>query len=248
MIQFIPVASGSGGNCYIVKAGNDKLLVECGIGINRIKEALNYDMDPVQGCLVSHSHGDHDKSVLKLGLSSGIGTWASKQTCESIKAKNGGGPCFLSELPDEGQASVGTFHVFGFEVPHDDPGTFGFVIEHEDEVGRILYASDLQYMPFALPVCDIIAIEANYDPTILKSNVTDGVVDHDRYRRVLQTHNSIDTVIEMLQKANLKMCREIWLIHLSDQNSNADEFKRRVQQVTGIPTYIAPSKTQGALV
>jgi hypothetical protein len=46
-------------------------------------------------------------------------------------------------------------------------------------------------------------------------------------------------VIGMLRANNLSRCREIWLLHLSDANSDEREMQRRVQEETGIATYIA---------
>jgi len=43
----------------------------------------------------------------------------------------------------------------------------------------------------------------------------------------------------MLKANDLSQCREIWLLHLSDGNSDENEMRRRVQEATGIATYIA---------
>jgi hypothetical protein len=41
-------------------------------------------------------------------------------------------------------------------------------------------------------------------------------------------------------KANdLSKVQEIWLLHLSEQNSCEKRFKEEVQKITGKPTYIA---------
>ena len=64
-----PIASGSSGNCYYVSDGITELLLDCGIPIKRICEAL-WDMGTrlsnIEGCFVTHSHGDHVKAAQKL--------------------------------------------------------------------------------------------------------------------------------------------------------------------------------------
>lgn len=50
------LASGSSGNCYIVQAGEEKLILECGIGYKEILKGLNYTIKNVKGCLISHQH------------------------------------------------------------------------------------------------------------------------------------------------------------------------------------------------
>lgn len=50
------LATGSKGNCYILQAGNDKLLLECGIPYKEILKGLDFNLNGVQGCLISHEH------------------------------------------------------------------------------------------------------------------------------------------------------------------------------------------------
>ena len=44
----------------------------------------------------------------------------------------------------------------------------------------------------------------------------------------------LNTVIGMLRANDLSRCREVWLLHLSDANSDEKEMQRRVQEETGI--------------
>ena len=56
-MKFTPIASSSRGNCYIVEAeGNKPLLIEAGIPIKKIREALNFGLSNLAGCLISHEH------------------------------------------------------------------------------------------------------------------------------------------------------------------------------------------------
>lgn len=50
------LATGSKGNCYLLQAGNDKLLLECGIPYKEILKGLDFNLNGVQGCLISHEH------------------------------------------------------------------------------------------------------------------------------------------------------------------------------------------------
>lgn len=56
--------------------------------------------------------------------------------------------------------------------------------------------------------------------------------------RVIKSHLSIKNCIDYLDK-DLESIENIILIHLSDNNSIAHEFKEKIQRVTGKPTYIA---------
>ena len=58
------LATGSKGNCYILTSSKkEKLIIECGIGIKKILEGLEFDLNGVCGCLVTHEHKDHSKSI-----------------------------------------------------------------------------------------------------------------------------------------------------------------------------------------
>lgn len=46
--------SGSSGNCYILTAGTDKLILEAGVNEDELLEALNYDIGSVGAVLCTH--------------------------------------------------------------------------------------------------------------------------------------------------------------------------------------------------
>ena len=50
------IGSGSRGNCYILKANNEKLILDCGLPIKVIKQGLDFDLGGIQGVLISHAH------------------------------------------------------------------------------------------------------------------------------------------------------------------------------------------------
>lgn len=51
------IASGSSGNCYVIKDGVTTILLECGVKYDRILKGVDYIIANVSGCLLSHSHG-----------------------------------------------------------------------------------------------------------------------------------------------------------------------------------------------
>ena len=81
-------------------------------------------------------------------------------------------------------------------------------------------------------------IEANYDPEILTLNGNTGRVDRGRVKRVIDTHMSIETALLTIKKLDKSRLKEIWLLHLSNDNAGED-FKKRVQEIAGCEVYIA---------
>ena len=48
------INSGSSGNAYILESNGEKLLIELGVAWKDILKSLNYKINDVAGCLVSH--------------------------------------------------------------------------------------------------------------------------------------------------------------------------------------------------
>lgn len=56
MIEFKVFHSGSSGNLYQVISGNKSLLIDPGVPIKKIKQALDFKLSSVSGALISHQH------------------------------------------------------------------------------------------------------------------------------------------------------------------------------------------------
>ena len=82
-------------------------------------------------------------------------------------------------------------------------------------------------------------IEANYAEDIMIGNVRDEKVPLSLAERVAGTHMSIDTLLSLLRANDMTKVRQIYLLHLSDNNSDAEVFKKMVQRETGAEVYIA---------
>ena len=57
--------------------------------------------------------------------------------------------------------------------------------------------------------------------------------------RVVQNHMSLETVKGFLAANDLSRTREIYLLHLSDDHSDAERFRREVQELTGKEVHLA---------
>lgn len=52
-MDLLAIASGSGGNCYIV---NGEIMIECGLPLARIRKGGGYKLSEIKACLISHEH------------------------------------------------------------------------------------------------------------------------------------------------------------------------------------------------
>lgn len=219
------VGSGSSGNSYIIDDGDSVLLIECGVAPKKTKQALNYDLSRVVGCLLSHSHGDHSKYAKEI-MKMGIDLYCSPQTAEECGLSGHR----LKGLSGMVETTPGTYTVLPFEL-HHDVRTFGFFIRSETACENLLFMTDSAYTEYTFPNLNYIMIETSYSEEMIK-----GEPDAPRLRR---SHMSIENAVKMLEANDLSKVKEIWLLHLSNRFGNSEAFKKNIQAVTGCPVYIA---------
>lgn len=228
------LGSSSRGNGYILDNGTEALLIECGVPFQGVQKAVNFDVHRIVGCVISHEHGDHAKHVQKV-LDSRIPCYSSAGTATALGLSNN--PlvvCMDSNKP----YCVGGFKVMGFDVQHDAEEPFGYLIHHE-EMGTVLFATDTYYLKYKFAGLSNILIECNYRLDILEANVEAGRIAKPQRDRTIKSHLSYDTCLETLQANDLSKVNNIVLIHLSDGNSNAEEFRKGIAQATCKNVHIA---------
>jgi phosphoribosyl 1,2-cyclic phosphodiesterase len=129
--------------------------------------------------------------------------------------------------------------VVGFHAVHDAPGTMGFLVGSPDG-GRLLYLTDSAYTPYTFDGLTHVAVEVNHDLDLMRGKTVDGQIDPVRYRRTVSNHMSLNRALDLLRAIDKRRLQEVWLLHLSDANSDEAAFKAAVQEVVGVPVHVAP--------
>lgn len=233
-MKLLVLGSSSAGNCYLLRGNSQTLILEAGLPLKAVKQALNFCLQSVAGCLISHRHGDHALHLTQY-VQAGIPTWANTDTIEKLPEQYQS--MVAGTLRHGKQFNIGEFKILPFEVKHDVP-CFGFIIQH-NESGKILFITDTHEVPYKFKGLNHIMIEANYEEEILVKNVWNGKVDPQRAERVRRSHLSVENCVHTLACNDLSEVANIILLHLSPHNSDADSFRSRVVEATGIPTAIA---------
>lgn len=228
------INSNSSGNCYVLYNDTESLLIECGVKFSVIKKAINFDLLKVCGCILTHEHKDHSQAVNDL-LNSGIEVWASSGTHLACGTDQHRRARFTFS---EDVFRVGKFKVLAFGVKHDANEPLGYLINHP-ETGNVLFLTDTYYCEYKFSGLNNILVEANYSQRILEEKVKNGYVLPFLQQRIVRSHMNIETTIDLLKANDLKAVNNIVLIHLSDSNSDANEFVNMVSDATSKSVFIA---------
>lgn len=226
------LASGSKGNCYLLKSGDSSLLIEAGIPYKKIQQGIGFGVTNLDGCLISHEHGDHSQAVKDL-MKTGVDVYTSLGTAAALKLSGHR----LKFMVAGGQFYIGSWLVKPFNTQHDAAEPLGFLIAKDGE--KCLYATDTFYLKYRFRELKYIMLECNYELGILNQNIQSGSVPAPLKKRIMTSHFSLSAVKDFLAANDLSRVKEIWLLHLSDSNSDSARFKKEIQELTGKVVKIA---------
>jgi phosphoribosyl 1,2-cyclic phosphodiesterase len=228
------LGSSSKGNSYVLISPTGSLIIEVGLPIKTILHGLNYDISKVIGAIATHSHLDHISSAKEI-MKAGIDLFITRETSDALKLSGHR----LNIIEPLKQFEIGEFIVLPFPTEHDCPGSVGYLFHHKPTGFKSLFATDTYYLKNKFRNLNAILIECNYIKETLDANIAAGYVDERMKPRLLQSHFSLEHVKEFLQANDLSQCREIILLHLSSQNSDATQMIREIKELTGITPKIA---------
>ncbi|MCQ2546137.1 MAG: MBL fold metallo-hydrolase [Clostridia bacterium] len=170
-VKFCSFASGSSGNCYLIKDEETAILIDAGISGKRIFEGLRQTdtpMDMVQAILVTHEHSDHVMSLPILTRKiPGARVYANEATWNSIERP----------VAEEQQSVfvtgedfyIGDFIIRPFRISHDAAEPVGFSVFH-DEI-QISICTDSGYISEEIfeeiSRADLLLLEANHEKEML---------------------------------------------------------------------------------
>lgn len=223
--------SGSKGNAYKVECVGGTLLLDAGLNCRELRRR-GCNLAEIDAALITHSHGDHAAGVGEL-VRRGIPCYMSESTKLAVGVNSPACQIFKTGRTFKVGESV---MVRPFALEHDVPNV-GFLIGDGDE--QLIYITDTCACRYRFKKLNIIMVECNHSYEIVDRKVALGTFPKARADRLYKSHFALENVLVFLKQLDLSCVREIWLIHLSDTNSNEDKFKKEVERATGLPVYIA---------
>ncbi len=261
MARYCSLFSGSGGNCTYIGCGEGGILIDAGVSASRTVKALgerDIDIGSIRAVFVTHEHTDHIGGLAVLTEKLGCPVYASAGTLDGILEAHALRPSVRAEVMGRAQEVAG-MRVTAFHTSHDSRESLGYTVQTPD--GHTLgIVSDsgvvTDAMRRALAGCDLIHIESNHDPELLRS----GPYPYPLKQRILSSTGHLSNATcsaELVSLARQGACRFI-LTHLSRENNRPELARQTALAALGAAGLIdgldfllkvaPPVNTEGVLI
>lgn len=210
MLKFALVASGSKGNCCIIKNEQTSIVIDCGSTKTHLSQSfsqLQYDHQTCDALFITHSHSDH---ISQLKMFDNIATYAK---CELDTPR-------FTKLASLSKTRIGNMNIHEIPLSHDAENTSGFIIE--DEHSKIVYITDTgyikeEYYPL-LQGADYYIFESNHDIEMLMATRRPMYVK----QRIIGDvgHLCNEDSAYVLNQLVTSKTKEIVLAHLSEEGNS----------------------------
>ena len=207
-MKYYSLASGSKGNCFVVKTNHTTVVIDCGSTKKHlINSFTNIDINytQVDALLVTHGHSDHVSQVKMFG---------NIPTFSPIPFNNGQG---YQQVVPFMSFHINELTITPIPLSHDSAETVGYIIEDAHE--KLVYITDTGYVKNTLipriKDAHYIVLESNHDPEMLMNSRRPHGIKH----RILSDsgHLSNQACAEVLGKIVSLKTKEVVLAHLSDE-------------------------------
>lgn len=228
-------ASSSRGNLYRVISDSfrTQLLIECGLPMKDIRKILGTQMTEIDGVLISHEHKDHSKAIHEF-LKVGIDVYTSKGTLTASGTERS---AYSHCIKSQEVITIGDITILPFEINHDAAEPLGFMLRDENDI--VMFATDTYNVEYKINGATKLMIECNHSYEIIDKKVAAGTLDKKRAERLVRSHFGFENLKKWLKMNDLTSLKEIFLLHLSKTNADPIQFQKEIEELTGVPTYIA---------
>ena len=227
------LASSSSGNCFVLTADDGKkLILDCGIPIKDIKIGLNFQLLDIAGCVVTHVHKDHSKSVNDL-RKMGIKVYTPYEDVNTSYDRVFF-PFRIKAFPlDNSEGHFVHSNADGSECP-----VYGFYITCRGE--NLIYITDCEFVKYRFKGINNLLLGINYADESFTENDNEM-----KKRHVMSGHLELHTACEFIRVTDRdKTLKKLIVCHLSGENANPKLFWKEIEKVTDADIYFATKGIQ----
>ena len=198
-----------------------------------IRKCLGTNMTKIDGVFISHEHKDHSKAIHEF-LKLGIDIYTSKGTLTASGVERS---AYSHCIKSQEVITIGDITVLPFEINHDATEPLGFMLRDENDI--VMFATDTYNVEYKINKATKLMIECNHSYEIIDKKVAAGTLDKKQAERLVRSHFSFENLKKWLKMNDLTGLKEIFLLHLSKTNADPIRFQKEIEELTGVPTYIA---------
>lgn len=214
-MKITPIKTGSSGNLYVLEGLKNNYLIEAGVEKKLTLKALfslGKLVSDFKGVFISHSHGDHCQSAK--WLNDYMPVYSNREVMQ--KGYKGKALIFNTKYEFE------DLTVLPFEVKHGNVLNNGYIFK--DSESKVLFITDFFTFESNLSRIEFtdIFIECNWTKDILEEALKRNDEEYSKYERQMNTHCSLEVLLNILKSLNLSKCNNITLIHPSKYMCNQE--------------------------
>lgn len=223
-MQFVSLASGSKGNCYVLASDEGAFLIDCGISLKRLVAGVNEQeiggMEALRGIFITHEHRDHVAGLGPLLRRYHLPVYGTAGTLEALEERVIGkvDRSLFHPLEGDGMA-LADFDIGWTRVSHDAADPVSYQIHwREKKIGMLTDAGCLSEDNLeALNDSDVLLLEANHDREMLRTGPYPAMLK----RRIASDHGHLsnDTCAQALSDLIGGRTQHVVLAHLSEKNN-----------------------------
>ena len=232
-MQIDVLASSSLGNAYIVSDGATSILLDAGIPYKELQVKSDFKTNEVAACFVSHCHVDHSRAIKDI-LKSAIDVYALQETLSALNLSDHHRTHNIEALKP---ITINTFEIMAITMYHDCP-CVGYMVYSKVTNERLFFATDTYKITVNPQGIDYLILEINYQKEIVNNLVNEGIMEANIRARLLFSHFELSKALNWLKRIDKSRLKRIYIAHLSNGHSNAEEIKKAVIAETGVPTVI----------
>jgi phosphoribosyl 1,2-cyclic phosphodiesterase len=243
-MRFCILGTGSSGNAALLLTENARILVDAGFSARKLQELLESvgeSLAKIDAVFLTHEHGDHCAGLEGLKKFPHIQVFANAATQRAVQRS-------LTHRPQWQVFETGTrfrfrdLEVESYAVPHDaqEPVGFRFLNGIDGDLfsprRAVAVFTDLGYAPQnvheCLRECDIVAVESNHCPDLLKADTRR---PWSTKQRICGRHGHLSNIAarELLAAVASPRWRRIFLTHLSRECNSRSAVETAFADVRG---------------
>ncbi len=175
MIKFCSLYSGSSGNCYYINIDGNRILLDVGKSLKKIREALeglDENIENIDAILITHEHSDHIQGLKMLCKKHDINIYMTDKTKSEIQ-------CLVDTINEENivtfkagdKFDIGCANIKSVKISHDaiDPVMYTFKDKNDNKISIFTDVGEITDTILEnIKGSKLAVIEANYEENLLR--------------------------------------------------------------------------------